>query len=297
MKYLLISIAALLMIQHTKAQSDSIPLPYEVASDTAWVGQERHYFSEIWDTDVVTNVSTPSLEIFRPEPGTNNGVGIIIAPGGALFGLSIENEGREVARWLNQRGYTAFVLKYRLVPTGEDGVQEISALWAEDVQKVLEPVARVLPYSIEDGLAAVAWVRERAATFAIERDKIGFMGFSAGGAVTMGVGYTGSDQQRPDFLAPIYPWTDAYAVRPAPENPQPIFIVCASDDGPEFVKGSVDLYSSWHKSGAIAALHMYSKGEHGFGMKKQNLPSDSWISRFHEWAELHVLSNSKKPNK
>ncbi len=297
MKFLLISLTALLMIQQSKAQSDSIPLPFENARDTTWVGPERHYFSEIWNTDVVTNVSIPSLEIFRPDPGANNGVGIIIAPGGALFGLSIESEGREVARWLNERGYTAFVLKYRLVPTGEDGVQEISALWEQDVQKVLEPVATVLPYSIEDGLAAVSWVRERAETFGIEKNKIGFMGFSAGGAVTMGVGYSGNSAQRPDFLAPIYPWTDAYAVRPAPENPQPIFIVCASDDGPEFVAGSVDLYTSWHKSGAVAALHMYSKGEHGFGMKKQNLPSDNWISRFHEWAELHVLSNSKKPNK
>lgn len=297
MKFLLLSLAILLMIQQTKAQSDSIPLPFELAQDTTWVGQERHYFSEIWNTAVVTNVSTPSLEIFRPEPGMSNGVGIIIAPGGGLFGLSIESEGREVAQWLNEKGYTAFVLKYRLVPTGEDGVKEISTLWAEDVQKVLQPVATVLPYSIQDGLTAVSWVRERATAFAIEANKIGFMGFSAGGAVTMGVGYSGSKDQRPDFLAPIYPWTDAYAVRRAPENPQPIFIVCASDDGPEFVKGSVDLYTTWHKSGAISALHMYSKGEHGFGMKKQNLPSDNWIARFHEWAELHVLSNSKKTNK
>lgn len=109
------------------------------------------------------------------------------------------------------------------------------------------------------------------------------MGFSAGGAVTQGVAYKGKGDNRADFVVPVYSWTDAMPVQEAPENPPLMLVICASDDPLGLAKGSIELYNSWLSADQKAELHMYSKGGHGFGMKKQDLPSDSWIGRFYEW--------------
>ena len=86
--------------------------------------KEKQYFSTIWNTEVVTNVSQPSLTVYAPEASVANGTAVVICPGGGFFALSINSEGIDAAKWLAARGVTAFVLRYRLVPTGEDGVKE-----------------------------------------------------------------------------------------------------------------------------------------------------------------------------
>ncbi|MBC2839971.1 alpha/beta hydrolase [Robiginitalea sp. SC105] len=288
--YLLLILTVLFTCPPAWSQADSIPLPYNKAAGVTWEGGEKHYFSEIWDTEVVTNVSVPSMQVFRPASGTSNGAAVVIAPGGGLYGLSIESEGRQVAAWLSDRGFTAFVLKYRLVPTGQDGIAEISKLGQEDPASLMANVGKVLPYSIEDGLGAVAHVRSNAQQYGIDPGKIGFMGFSAGGAVTLGVAYSADGNNAPDFLVPVYPWTDAYPVAPAPEGAPPMIVICATDDPLGLAAGSVDLYSAWREAGIPAALHMYSRGGHGFGMREQGLPSDSWISRFYDWSKVHILA-------
>ena len=232
------------------------------------------------------------MEVFRPE--NPNGTSVIVAPGGGLYALSIKSEGTDVAKWLNKKGITAFVLKYRLVPTGEDGVKEISDEGATNPARIGERVAPVLPYSIADGRSAIAYVRQNAVTFAIDGDKIGFMGFSAGGAVTMGVAYTFKKDDRPDFIVPVYPWTSAYPVGKAPENAPPMLIVCASDDPLDLAKGSIELYNSWRNAGHFPELHMYAKGGHGFGMKTQNLPSDGWIQHFYDWSVAEKITVAQK---
>ncbi|MFM1878420.1 MAG: hypothetical protein RLZZ241_1286 [Bacteroidota bacterium] len=277
---------ALCFFGTTFAQFDSIPLSHNTAKNISWEGSEKHYFSPIWDTQVVTNVSSPSLEVFRPVRGTENGAAVIVAPGGGLFGLSIESEGKQVAQWLAQKGFTAFVLKYRLVPTGTDGVLEISEQFTSNPAAAMQRVQQVLPYSVSDGLAAVAYVRSNAASYNIDSHRIGFMGFSAGGAVTLGVGYEGLADQAPDFLVPVYPWTDAYAVKPAPEAAPPMLIICATDDPLGLANGSIALYQAWHKENKNVGLHMYNKGGHGFGMKIQGVPSDHWIERFFDWYQV-----------
>ena len=120
--------------------------------------------------------------------------------------------------------------------------------------------------------------------------KIGFMGFSAGGAVTMGVVYNYTEANRPDFIVPVYPWTSAYPVQETPVDAPPMLVVCSSDDPLGLATGSVELYSYWLKSGKITGLHMYAKGGHGYGMKKQNLPSDHWIERFYDWAVAEEIT-------
>jgi len=258
-----------------------IEVPHEKAGNVQWEGNEKAYFSDIWQNNVVTNVSIPTMEVFRPE--NPNGTSVIIAPGGGLYALSITSEGNDVAKWLNTKGITAFVLKYRLVPTSEDGVKEITQDGAKP-GRIGERVAPVMPHSIADGLSAIKYVRDNSEVLKVDKSKIGFMGFSAGGAVTMGVAYNFSEENRPDFLVPVYPWTTAMPVKEAPENAPPMVIVCATDDPLGLATGSIELYSSWQKAGKNPALHMYAKGGHGFGMKKQNLPSDNWIERVYDWS-------------
>ena len=271
---------------------DIIPLPKTDDSEINWATPEREYFSEVWKTQVVTNVSQPTLQVYRPNPEKNTGTAVIVAPGGALYALSTENEGSAVAEWLADKGITAFVLKYRLVPTGEDGTAEVMQL---PPATMLEEVAKVMPYSVTDGLNAVQYVRDNAADYGIQTNRIGFLGFSAGGAVTMGVGYEYETGNRPNFLVPIYAWTDAQPVQEPKSDMPPMFIICATDDPLDLAKGSVELYSSMLKAKKNVALHMYARGGHGFGMYPQGFPSDHWIERFYDWAVSEKLVATTAP--
>ena len=89
---------------------------------------EKEYFSKIWNTEVVTNVTKPSLTVFKPSPELRNGTALVICPGGGFMALSINSEGNDVAKYVAARGVTAFVLKYRLAHTGEDATQEFVAM-------------------------------------------------------------------------------------------------------------------------------------------------------------------------
>lgn len=267
-----------------------VTLAHMPSADVNWTNKEKQYYSGIWETEVVTNVSTPTLQIFRADAHVANGTSVIIAPGGALFAHSIHSEGIDVAKWLAKRGITAFVLKYRLVPTGDDGVKEATDEW----QSLETRVKPVLPLAIDDGLAAINYVRSNASELGIDPQKIGFMGFSAGGTVTMGVTYNYTAATRPNFIVPVYAWTRVFAIEQAPSDAPPMLVVCASDDPLGLAPDNVALYSEWLAKGKTVGLHMYSKGGHGFGMRKQGLPSDTWIERFYDWSVAEGLTVPKQ---
>ena len=291
MKKISLLFSFFLIVQIGLAQ-EFIEIPYEKSKTVKWENEERQYFSDIWNTEVVTNVSVPTLQVFQPEKP--NGASVIIAPGGALYAHSINSEGRNVAKWLADKGITAFVLKYRLVPTGKDAVQEVSDDGKNNPARIAERVAPVLPLSVADGLSAISYVRQNAEKYQLDPNKIGFMGFSAGGAVTMGVAYNYTEDNRPNFIVPVYAWTSAYPVQEAPENAPDLLVICASDDPLGLAPGSIEIYNSWLKAGYIPELHMYAKGGHGFGMKKQGLPSDNWIQRFYDWSVAQGISKTSK---
>jgi acetyl esterase/lipase len=244
---------------------------------------EKAYFSKVWKTDVVTNVSKPSLTIFKPSAELKNGTAVVICPGGGFMALSITSEGTDVAKYLAAKGVTAFVLKYRLAHTGEDATQEFITLYANR-QKFDELVAPVVPQSVADGLAAVAYVRQHAAQWGVSPDRVGIIGFSAGGRVTSGVAFHYSPESRPAFVAPIYAGGEVSGEVPA--DAPPMFVAAASDDQLGLAPVSVALYQRWIAAHKSAELHLYAKGGHGFGMRKQYLPTDHWIDRFAEWMEL-----------
>ncbi|NNJ87969.1 MAG: alpha/beta hydrolase [Eudoraea sp.] len=293
MKTYILFLVSLLFIIGINAQ-EIINLPYDSPENMQWEGGEKAFFSTIWNNEVVCNVSKPSMEVFRPDESIANGTSVIIAPGGGLYALSIESEGNMVAKWLNEKGITAFVLKYRLVPTGEDGVRELNETSNNNVDEFIRLIGAVMPYSVADGLSAVQYVRENAEELGVDKNKIGFMGFSAGGAVTQGVAYNGKEDTRADFIVPVYSWTTAMPVQEAPEDPPSMLVICASDDPLGLAAGSIELYNSWLAADQKAELHMYSKGGHGFGMKKQDLPSDSWIGRFYDWGVAENIISPKK---
>jgi acetyl esterase/lipase len=159
---------------------------------------EKQYFSKVWNTEVVTNVTQPTLTVYRPDPARANGTSVVICPGGGFMALSIASEGIDVAKWLTAKGVTAFVLKYRLAHTGEDATKEFTAA-IQDQKKFNETIGKVIPLSIADGLEAMTCVRKHATEWGLAPDRIGIIGFSAGGTVAAaaGFGYTPRSMQPP----------------------------------------------------------------------------------------------------
>jgi acetyl esterase/lipase len=253
---------------------------------------EKEYFSKVWNTEVVTNVTKPTLTVFKPAPGTANGTAIVVCPGGGFMALSITSEGTDVAKYLAAKGVTAFVLKYRLAHTGEDATQEFTQLYA-DRQKFSETIGKVIPLSIADGLAAVTYVRQHAADFGITPDRVGIIGFSAGGTVAAGVSVHYKPEGRPAFVAPIYAAARSFADVTVPVDAPPMFIAAATDDNLGLAPDSITIYQKWVSAGKPAELHMYEKGGHGFGMRQHNIPTDHWIDRFADWLDLQGFL--KKP--
>ena len=250
---------------------------------------EKEYFSKAWNTQVVSNVTKPTLTVYKPAPGIANGSAIIVCPGGGFMALSITSEGTEVAKWLAARGMTAFVLKYRLAHTGEDATQEFSTLYSQDRQKFTQLVGAVIPQSVTDGIVAVGYVRKHAAEFGVSPDKVGIVGFSAGGTVAAGAALRYTPEARPAFDAPIYAAASMFKDTPVPADAPPMFLAAATDDQLGLAPDSISLYGQWTAAHKSVELHMFSKGGHGFGMRKQGLPSDHWIERFGEWLELQGL--------
>jgi acetyl esterase/lipase len=244
---------------------------------------EKQYFSKTWNTDVVANVTKPTLTVFKPSAESRNGTALVICPGGGFMALSITSEGTDVAKYMAAKGVTAFVLKYRLAHTGDDATQEFIQLYA-DKKKFSEKVGSVIPLAIADGLAAVTYVRQHAAEWGVSPDRVGIIGFSAGGRVTSGVAFQYAAEGRPAFVAPIY--AGGEISKDVPADAPPMFIAAATDDQLGLVPTSLALYEKWTSAHKSAELHLYAKGGHGFGMHTQGIPTDHWIERFTEWMEF-----------
>jgi acetyl esterase/lipase len=226
----------------------------------------------------ISNVTRPTLTAFLPEPASSNGTAIIICPGGGFRWLAVEHEGAALATWLNSIGVTAFALKYRVMRTGDPEEKN-----AADARR-----KEVIPLAIADGQQAIRLVRSRAQEWGISKDRIGILGFSAGGYVAAAVAIHHDADSRPNFVAPIYPGTPEDVT--APPDAPPMFIVQADDDKTvPPADHSIRLYQSWKKAGVSAELHIYSRGGHGFGMRRHNLPVDTWTDRLRDWLDVQGL--------
>lgn len=257
----------------------------KVPGSETWNWSEAENTKNDWGLRVVYNVANPTLTVFKPEEGKANGTSVIIAPGGAFRALSIDNEGYDVAKWLVKKGVTCFVLKYRLIKSNTtDPVKEMNEIWGSptfDKQNM-----ELIPLAIADGRAAIAYVRANANEFKLDPNRIGIMGFSAGGTVTAGTAYGYTEANKPNFIAPVYAFFPKALQGKLERNAPPAFILAASDDQLDLASHSVDLYSQWLANKQQAELHLYAKGGHGFGMSAQK-PTNTWTDRFADWLEMN----------
>jgi len=242
---------------------------------------------EVWNqfalSRVVRNVTRPTLRPFLPKPGEGTGAAVIIAPGGGFMMLSMDSEGYDVARWLAAHGVTAFVLKYRLETTPVDA----DAFQKKMFEMIGAPrdATQTLPgepRAVEDGLAAMRYVRSHAAQWKLDPARVGFMGFSAGGMTTSGVATRYDADARPGFVGIIYGGMKADAVVPA--DAPPAFIAVAADD-PLLADASHPIFKAWKAAGRSAELHIYQRGGHGFGMNPTHGSADHWIDEFYWWLQ------------
>ena len=235
---------------------------------------------------VIRNVTQPTLTAYLPDPQRVTGTAVIVCPGGAFHFLAYEHEGTEVAAWLNRRGIAAFMLKYRLIRTSDDFEAEVERR-LNHREKLAEHLQPLAPLILADGQQAVRLVRQRAAEWGIAADRIGIMGFSAGGGMAMAVALNYDATCRPDFVAPIYAGHSGDIL--VPDDAPPLFLAHASDDPLIPPAVSIAIYTAWQAAGKAAELHIYSRGSHGFGMNHQGLPVDGWIERFAEWLQAQGL--------
>jgi acetyl esterase/lipase len=230
--------------------------------------------------EIVRNVARPTLEVYLPDPRLATGAAMIVAPGGGFHMLTIANEGRDVARWLNSLGVAAFVLKYRLLPTGDDFPGPLFAMLAHP-ETMSAAVAPLRPLDTADGEQAVRLVRANARKWRIAPKRVGMMGFSAGGAVTVWTILQNHRDSRPDLAMAIYPGAlpDTLDV---PAAAPPLFVLVAEDDrlaGPD----SKRLAAAWQARGVASELQLYPTGGHGFGIAKRGKPTDDWPTRAEAW--------------
>ena len=233
----------------------------------------------------VYNVSRPTLTVYLPDPAIATGTSIIVCPGGGFYILSMRDEGTAVADWLTKKGITVFILKYRLAKSQTDNaVAELN----ENMKKTdfADKIKPAIPLAIADGREAIKYVRAHAAEYNLSPGRVGIMGFSAGGTVAAGTAYNYTAENKPDFVAPVYGYIPPYIKSTLATDEPPLFLTVATDDRLGLVPNSIDIYNEWHAAGHDAELHVYEKGGHGFGMNKQNIPTDTWIERFYDWLNL-----------
>ncbi|SHN11457.1 GDSL-type esterase/lipase family protein [Mucilaginibacter sp. OK098] len=241
---------------------------------------------------IVYNVSHPTLTAYLPDPAIATGTAVIVCPGGGFYILGMKDEGVEVARWLNKKGVAAFILKYRLAQSLTDNPgQELT----ENMKKsdFVDKIKAIIPFSVADGKEAIKYVRAHAADYGVSTNKVGIIGFSAGGTVAASSAFNYTADNRPDFVAPIYAYMPPALQGSIAGDAPPMFICAATNDELGLASHSADLYSKWLASKHVAELHIYEKGGHGFGLRKQNIPTDTWIDRFGDWLDLQGLLKPK----
>lgn len=295
----LLQTLVLFTFMHTTlhAQNKIIPLwntiPDEIKAPD-YKENESFIDGKVQSTSLVT---VPTLSIFLPKESKPNQTAVLIFPGGGYKHLAIDKEGTKVANWLNSLGIAAFVVKYRLP---SDQIMK---------NKNTGP--------LQDAQEAIHHVRQNAAKYNIDANKIGIMGFSAGGhlATTLATHYDevtydskSTTSARPDFSLLIYPvismqneithkgsqssllgnnpsqeLRDFYSnEKKVTSKTPPAFLIHATDDKVVIPENSINYYLALKRNGVSAELHLYEKGGHGFGLGVNNT-SKFWTRDCEEW--------------
>lgn len=267
--------------------------PGKVPEETGNIGAEKSLLSPRLDrkqvevtepTKMVTNVTKPTLTIYRPAKEKDTGTAMLICPGGGYWNLYWELEGEEVAAWLNSLGVTGIILKYR-VPRRPDELKG-------------EPARRPL----QDAQRAISLVRSKAKEWGIAPRRIGTIGFSAGGhlAVATATSFEKRTYEpiddidkiscRPDFAILAYSGylkaKDKDELAPGlriPAGTPPIFLAHGGADLISDPAHSAVMYLALKRAGVSAELHIYAKAAHDFGVRKSDRPCSTWTRSCADW--------------
>jgi acetyl esterase/lipase len=271
--------------------------PGKTPGDIGIKGQETsriHQSPLVGPTRLITNVTKPTLSIYRPAPEKNTGTAMVICPGGGYWDLYWELEGEEVAAWLNAQGMTGIILKYRCPRRAGEAKGE-------------PPLGPQL-----DAQRAVSLVRSRAAEWGIDPKRIGIVGFSAGGHLALATA-TGFARRlyepidaidavscRPDFAVMCYSGYLKSKTKDEistgiriPADTPPIFLAHASDDresyGGSIAENSVFMYLALKRAGIPTELHVYATGDHDFGVRQNEKLPSSWTELCVKWLKSQGL--------
>ena len=267
--------------------------PGKVPDESGDIGAERFRMSPALDrkqvevtepTRMITDVTKPTLTIYRPAKEKDTGTAMLICPGGGYWNLYWQLEGEEVATWLNSIGVTGIILKYR-VPRRPDEPKD-------------EPARRPLA----DAQRAVSLVRSRAGEWGIHPERIGIVGFSAGGHLAIATATTFDKRTyepvdavdkvscRPDFAIPVYSGylkaQDKDELAPGlrvPSGTPPVFLAHGGDDIISPPEHSVLMYLALKRAGVPAELHIYAGAAHDFGVRKSDRPCSTWTESCADW--------------
>lgn len=258
-----------------------------------WTGTPPH--AELWDgvtervgpspfdgQEATFNIAVPRLEVFVPDQP--NGTSALICPGGGFHQLSMDSEGRVLAGMLVERGVTAAVLAYRLVPTplDEDACRDAMFAMFADIVGTVQPY---LPALMLDVHEAVRVLRRGGAGFA-PAQHVAAIGFSAGARLVGQLALTNDATARVDAAAIVYMASLLIDPIEMPDDAPPLFVLGAADD-PLGISGGRVMLQAWLNAGRPVEDHLYERGGHGFGTNQQGLPIDSWPDRWFDWLTAH----------
>ena len=247
----------------------------------------------------VENVSQPTLTLYSPK-GQNTGVAVIVFPGGGYKILAIDLEGTEIAEWLTSKGITCVLLKYRVPFSGP---------YMDEERGRIYPKA---PMALQDAQRTLRLVRYHATEWHINPNKVGVMGFSAGGHLVAGmstrfnerlyepVDAADNESCRPDFAVACYPghlWANEDRdrstitdekfdlrsdIRPTRETP-PTLLLQAENDNVDPIEESLAYYIALKRAAVPVEMHLYAEGRHAFGVRRTKLPITAWPELFETW--------------
>ncbi len=284
MKTIYFILFVIIFVMRLQAQDEIMLYPNGITENKELAAKESYR-----DNEFIINISTPRMYVYPTLKEIASGTAVLICPGGGYGGVSHIKEGREIAYWFNRIGVTAFVLYYRM-PNGHHTIP------------------------LKDAQTAISIIRKRAKEWDIDKNKIGIMGFSAGGhlASTVGTHFT-NKTDRPAFMILAYPVitmdknishggsrTNLLGKDPSEElirkysnelhvsrKTPPTFLVHAFDDKAVPIANSENFIKALHANKVSATLVTYEQGGHGFGMRKKGIPADHWDQELIKWLVSH----------
>lgn len=251
-----------------------------------------------------------AIEVYLPQKEKANGCAVVLCPGGAMRWLSWESDVEKMASFLNGRGIAAIGLRYHLnkapMPQGMKMLPMVDVTHPEhfpqaDANPMHDAAGdSILQLAARDAKAAIRLVREHAEDWLIAKDRIGYLGFSAGGGVAIAATISASDNERPDFLCTNF----GPSLMPVnvPADAPPLLIMTRADH-PNVAAGLIALFMEWKKGGANAEMHIYGDGKGPYELMPQTgeTTTETWSSMLIQWLQskgfLGQFSASGLPNK